>query len=370
MKILYVITKANWGGAQKYVFDLAEASAKEGFEVVVAYGQPGELGKRLRGAKIRTIEIPTLRRDVETGSEFSSFGTLREIFKEEKPDIVHLNSSKAGGLGALAARLSGVKKIIFTAHGWAFNEDRPLWQRFLIGVLHYMTVFLAHRTICVSDATCRDIAWMPLIRSKLKVIKLGITEPDFKERDEARSLLLPKVENGFIVGMISELHRTKGVGEVLEAFTLIQKSIPDALLVIMGEGQEREKLERKIEERGLSKCVFLLGHVTDAATYLKAYDVFLFPSYTEALGYALLEAGFAGLPSVGTNVGGIPEIIKNEETGLLVERGNITQIVQAIEKLEDDPLLRRRLGETLRTKVSTEFALEKMTRDTLQFYRS
>src|SRR3989344_3025635 len=104
MKILYIITKASRGGAQKYVYDLATAASKSGHEVVVAYGEPGELVTQLEAAGIRTLLLPTLTRDVGLEREWRAFWLLRSMLRSERPDVVHLNSSKAAGLGAFAAR--------------------------------------------------------------------------------------------------------------------------------------------------------------------------------------------------------------------------------------------------------------------------
>src|SRR3989338_8949864 len=122
-KILYVITKSNWGGAQNYVHSLA-TNLSENYETVVAHGGDGLMCKKLDQSKIKRIRIKTLDRDVKIWNELKVLKKLIGIFKEEGPDIVHLNSSKIGGLGALAGRIAGIEKIIFTAHGFAFNEDR------------------------------------------------------------------------------------------------------------------------------------------------------------------------------------------------------------------------------------------------------
>lgn len=125
-KILFLITKSNWGGAQRYVYDLAVTLDKEQFEPIVVLGGDGVLKNMLEHAHIRTISIKTLQRDVSIKKEFAFANELRKIIKEEKPSVLHVNSSKAGGVGALIGRLTGVPRIIFTAHGWAFNEqDQP-----------------------------------------------------------------------------------------------------------------------------------------------------------------------------------------------------------------------------------------------------
>src|SRR3989344_4619085 len=123
-KVLYLITKANWGGAQRYVFDLATHLSAEQFEVVVAYGEKGRLPNDLTARNVKTYEIPSLGRDVAVVSDIKSFFGILRCIRATRPDVIHLNSSKAAALGALAARIAGVPKIIFTVHGWPFGEKR------------------------------------------------------------------------------------------------------------------------------------------------------------------------------------------------------------------------------------------------------
>ena len=136
VKILYVITKSNWGGAQKYVYDLATRLSSS-YKVSVAIGNEGTaLTEKLLAAKIRVLALPHALRDVGIIDGVKTFFDLLRIFKKETPDIVHLNSPQVGGLGAFAARVYNIltllpttdyrppAKIIFTSHGWAWNEDR------------------------------------------------------------------------------------------------------------------------------------------------------------------------------------------------------------------------------------------------------
>ena len=156
-KILYLITKSNWGGAQRYVFDLATSLNKEEYDVVVALGGTGRLVDELKNKKVRVIQLKSLERDISIFKEIKSAIELFKIIKSEKPNILHINSSKAGGLGALIGRILGVPKIIFTAHGWAFNEDRPWRQKISIKTLHWLTILLSHTTITVSETTKRNV---------------------------------------------------------------------------------------------------------------------------------------------------------------------------------------------------------------------
>src|SRR3989344_8728852 len=130
IKILYVITKSNFGGAQRYVYDLA--INLRGYDVAVALGGNGVLNEKLTASGIRTCSVASLQRDISPTKDIGSFGNLYSIIKKEQPDIIHLNSPKAGGLGAFACRFLNASRytlhatrIIYTVHGWAFNEDRP-----------------------------------------------------------------------------------------------------------------------------------------------------------------------------------------------------------------------------------------------------
>src|SRR3989344_6386881 len=149
-KVLYLITKATYGGAQRYVFDLATNLPKDAFEPIVAYGTHGKLAEDLSRANIQIVHLPSLTRDVAFLSDIKSFFEIYRCLKNMRPDVVHLNSSKAAGLGALAARMAGVRKIIFTVHGWPFKENRPYFLRFLIYLASWFTGLLSHSIIVVS----------------------------------------------------------------------------------------------------------------------------------------------------------------------------------------------------------------------------
>ena len=186
MKILYVITKSNWGGAQKYVFDLATAMKNGGNSVSVAFGGSGVLSERLKEKEISTIEIKNLGRDVDIIKEFYVFRDLYKIFKKEKPEILHLNSSKIGALGVLVGRLAGIKKIIYTAHGFPFREERPLWQVVLIKFISWLTIILSHETICVSQKDFDDVEDWLFVKGKLKVVHNGIKIKDINQEEKVK----------------------------------------------------------------------------------------------------------------------------------------------------------------------------------------
>ena len=368
-KILYIITKANWGGAQKYVFDLA--TKLKDLEVTVAYRKLfGELNKKLKQANIRTIEINNLERDVNIFNEFKVIKSLWKIFREEKPDIIHLNSSKIGGLGALVGRLAGIKKIIFTAHGWAFNESRPFWQTWLIKFLSWLTIILANQTIVLSRKEHSQVIHWPFItKNKLQLIYSGIKPIYFLNRDEAQEYFGDKIKNkDLVVGTISELHKNKGLKYAIKGFREVCKNNNNLKFIIIGEGEDRKYLEKKIKKYGLENKVFLAGHIEDANKYLKAFDVFLLSSIKEGLPFVLLEAGLAKLPVIATEVGGIPEIIENKMSGILIEKKEDDAVETALRELLKNEEKRGKLGENLYTKVKENFSFEKMLGETERLY--
>lgn len=293
-KILFVITKSNWGGAQRYVYDLATSLSKEEFEVSVAFGQPGLLAKKLQDAGISTHPIHSLMRDVSAISDLRSFFELYALFKKERPDIVHLNSSKAGGVGALAANLAHIKKIVFTIHGLPEDEARSALSRLVIKLATQLTVLMCDKVITVSKDNYTRVRGSILIYN-------GIRPMDFGTGEVVRQSF-PK--GAHIIGTVGELNHNKNHIALIEQ----ARQDPTVHVAIVGEGELREMLEQKIREYGLVERVKLFGFLP-AADVLKGFDSFALPSLKEGLPYVLLEARAAGLPIVANRVGGVSEIL-------------------------------------------------------------
>ncbi|MBC7836310.1 glycosyltransferase [Acetobacteraceae bacterium] len=304
-KILFVITKANWGGAQRYVFDLATAAHARGHEVVVAYGQPGLLEKKLLAANINTFPILSLKRDVSFGADIKSFFELYRLFKKEQPDVVHLNSSKAGGVGALAARLAGVPNIIFTAHGWAFNENRNSIARALLWIMSWATALLVTRVICVSEYELRLAKRMPSVAKKAVRIYNGI---DLTMHFGSGEVIRHSFPAGVtITGTVGELTYNKNHRALIEE----AKNNPDMYVAIVGDGELQGELQELITKHNLETRVKLLGFIPSSEA-MKGFDRFSLPSIKEGLGYVILEARAAGLPITANRVGGVGEALDND----------------------------------------------------------
>lgn len=371
-KVLYVITKSNFGGAQRYIFDIATSIKKNGYDVAVALGGNGIFYKKLKSVGVQTITIPFLERDVNIFSELKVFLNLLKILKSERPDVVHLNSSKIGGLGAFACRIAKIKKIVFTAHGWAYKEDRNVISKKVMWFFSWLTVILSHKTIVVSQDDLENAPKL-FVQRKIVMIHNGISEIKFENKATARNkikkLVNANIQNGSIwIGTISELHKNKGLPFVIRAISNLVRRGYDISFFVISEGEERFALEQFIKKLGLENNVFLLGYMDDAQEILKAFDIFTLTSLKEGLPYALLLAGSAGLPTVATNVGGIPEIIENKKSGRLVRTKNARDIEKAISDIIDFKKEGVEYGKTLKEKVERNFTLEEMVAKTVLNY--
>ena len=376
-KVLFLITKSTLGGAQRYVYDLATALNPTEFDASVAVGGEGPLVEMLENAGSKVHKLTYLTRDISFFTEIRTSIELIRLIRKVKPDVLHINSSKAGLLGGLAGRLCRVPKIIFTAHGWAFNEDRTPFQKTLFKLLHFCTILLSHKTITVSNGMRAQMNW-PCIQKKMITVHLGRTVTNIKSKDDARGILEMKVQNpgarlidfhdDIWMGTIAELHPIKRLNRAIDSVSALVKDIKNLRFIIIHDGQLRQQLEQQVRDLGLEKHVFFTGTIENAASLLPAFDVFVLPSKSEAFAYVLLEAGQAHVPIVATSVGGIPDIITNGENGLLVPPDNTPELTSAIGTLLDDSELREQLAQA-HFERSKLFTLEKMVSETQAIYQ-
>ncbi|MDD5068461.1 MAG: glycosyltransferase [Candidatus Pacebacteria bacterium] len=370
-KILFVITKSNWGGAQRYVYDLATNLPQQEFEPLVVFGGRGILASSLEKTGIKTLSLSKLERDPKLINDTKVFFELLRLFKKERPEIIHLNSSKIGAVGALAGRIAGIKNIIFTAHGFAFNEERSGISRFAIKCVTWLTLLLCTKVITLSDREEKQAKAFPGIKDKVTKIPNGIQLPHFLPKAESRERLA--VHQGLapdffakqhIIGMIAELTPNKGLLYTIEALEKIEEYV----LLIIGDGEDREKLTKYIQEKNLGSKVFLLGFIQNAATFAKAFDIFLLSSLKEGLPYVLLEVGGAGVPVLTTAVGGIPTIIDDQKNGMLIKPKSAREIELGLKFLIAHKEERKMFGEKLRQDVAEKFNLEQMLQKTFEIY--
>lgn len=361
-KILFVITKSNWGGAQKYVYDLAVTYRDKGYETIVALGGNGELAVRLTEEKIPVIHLRTLKNDMDMLGSIPTFLELMRVFRKEKADIIHLNSSKIGLFGGIAGMFTSAK-VIFTAHSWPFNEERGEAQKKILRLLMQTTVFLSDRTICNSKNTVQTLMAPDFVRRKCEIIYNGIRPISFKESSAFFSERNIEKKEEIALVSIGELHESKGFDLALKHLSKLTRLSWE--WHILGEGKERKNLEELIEKLDLKERVFLHGHVKDASTYLNSFDVFFLPSRTEGLAYVAIEALQTNLPIIASNAGGIPEVLRRDTntTFITIRDENAYITIEKAMRTKSLPV-----DSHARDKLRIEFSLAHMAEQTESVY--
>jgi len=379
-KILYLVTLAEWGGAQTYIFDLA-TSFQDKYEVRVALGgkQNGELAKRLTKFNIQVYYLKNLQRPVNFYRDWLVFWDIIKLLKQTKPDIIHLNSSKAGSLGALAAKCCGIKKIIYTVHGLVLNEPLTLPKKLFYWLAEWLSAKFKNHLICVSEYDKKSLLKYKIAQpEKIVVIHNGLdlknlrfySKADASQRLYKRlynpNLTMEQWSNGAIIGCIANFYQTKGLIYLIEAAREIKDN--NIKFIIIGDGPERRKLTELIENYKLNDTFFLLGIIESAYQYLKAFDLFVLPSVKEGLVYTLIEAEAAALPIIATNVGGNPEIIAHNKNGLLVPPKNFNALAENIINLLQNKALLEKFSRN-NPETAKKFDFFKMIEETEKIYQ-
>ncbi|MDQ5981808.1 MAG: hypothetical protein QG570_566 [Patescibacteria group bacterium] len=384
-KILFIITKSNFGGAQRYVFELATRLKKDGHTVAVALGGNGALKTKLEEEGVEVFSIAGAQRDISITKEIQVLWNIFSIIRRYKPTIVHLNSPKIGGLGAVAARvayfLNRTKsgKIIYTNHGWPFNEPRPEWQQIIIRIFSWLTVFLGGTTIVLGETERNDVRSWPFVQNKFVIIPNGVSTFNVIDKKTALSRLVGEkkaeewiAEKRLIIGTISELHKNKGLTFALEGLNSYIEQYPTQKIayVIIGEGEERTELESIIKKLSHlhPEHVVLAGQIPEAREYVGAFDLFLLSSVKEGLPFALLEAGSAGVPVISTSVGGIPEVIQNLENGILIAPRRPQEIKNALVYLNEHPEVLDIMITNFKKKIEQKYNFELIVVDIKKLY--
>lgn len=374
-KIIFLVTQSEFGGAQRYVFEVARVLSGK-HDILVAAGKPafakasagksdGELFQKLKNIPVKPVYLKRLKRTPWPWQAILAIGEIYNLLKQEKPDVLFLCSTTAGLLGSIAAKIyRGRTSVIYRIGGWAFNDPRPFWQNWLIFWMEKITARFKD-LIIVNSGYDWQIAVKKGIISPEKIVKIyngiDVGSLDFLSKEGARNLLtsdfnrLLKSEvnkvNKLWIGCVANFYKTKGLEYLIEAVSRL--SLPRRLsLIIIGDGRLRPKLEAQIKRLGLEDKVTLVGRIPDAYKYLKTFDVFVLPSLKEGFPWVILEAITAGIPIVATRVGALPEILEEE---FLVEPKDSDELAKKISRMLEHPAL---------PKLKQEFSLQKMVGET------
>jgi glycosyltransferase involved in cell wall biosynthesis len=356
-RILILITLAEVGGAQTYVAQLLPALAGQ-FDVVVAAYGPGPLRDAARAAGVRFVPLRQVRRDPHPLRDILGLLELVALLRRERPDVVHVNSSKAAALGRVAALVGRVRVRVFTVHGWAFKAysgTTGTLYRWADRVLAPLTTV----TICVSETErAAGLAARTCRADRTVVIPNAI---DVEASPRAR--------------LDGDPPRIVTVGRLAapkDPLTLV-RALPALAprpysLAFIGDGREQPHVEQQIDALGVRDRVEMLGERHDVADLLAAADVFVLASRSEGAPLSILEAMAAGLPVVASDVGGVAELVADGETGLLVPPGDPAALAAALARVLDDRGLRGRMGAAGRARARDRFDLAGLRAAHLELY--
>jgi glycosyltransferase involved in cell wall biosynthesis len=343
-RLLIAVTLAETGGAQSYVAQLLPA-VTEHYDVVVAAHGPGPLDAVAREAGAEFVRLRHVRRPIGP-RDLAGLVELVRLFRRVRPDVVHLNSSKIGALGRIAAFVARVPVRVFTVHGWSFSPHDSAAEHGY-RVLERALAPLAW-TICVSQAEYSKAPWL---NGKAVVIPNAV---DVRAIDRARLDGSPPT-----IVSVGRLVLPKSFWILGEALRALEPGSFRALVV--GAGPQKTFLE------GI-EGVELLGERDDVPDLLAGSDIFALSTLSEGMPISVLEAMAAGLPVVATAVGGIPEIVVEGETGLLVPPQDDEALAEALARLLADAELRRRMGAAGRERAERLFDVARLRRDHLELY--
>lgn len=361
-----MITHLDPGGAQETVLLLAEELPDRGFDVTVAAAPGGACLPRLGRAPARFEPVASMVRPIHPLRDARAYLDVDRLVRNGRFDVVHTHSSKAGILGRLAARRTGVPAIVHTSHGLPVNPDMPTTERALLLTAERIAARACHRVVAVSEATASELLQLRLARaSQIAVIPSGVRvrSEALPARDEARRAL--GVDGGPIIGWVGRHFPQKRPELIVRASHRLLDRIPGAQIVLVGDGP---LLERTRELAGGDPRIRVLGHREDIDNVYAAMDVFMLASAWEGLPRTIIEAQAAGVPVVSTRVSGIPEVVRHGQTGLLVEPGDWRGLADAAARILGDDGLRRSMSDEARRSVGYAYSSARTAEATAELY--
>ncbi|MGH2395796.1 MAG: glycosyltransferase family 4 protein [bacterium] len=376
VKVCRVITRLNIGGPAQHVVLLVRRIDTNGWSSTLVAGlvdpHEGDMLDLAYASGLRPVVIPTLRNGANLAGDLASFVHLYRLFRRTRPDIVHLHLFKARLLGGLAARLAGVPLVAETFHGTLFEEYFSPPIRWVVVVIERLLARSMHAIVAISEQVARELVDLRVAtRDKLTVIPLGLDLSRFSEpaRPATLRVELSIAEHVPLVGMVGRLVPIKGVSFFIAAAKQIVQQIPNAHFVVIGDGPDRLRLERQVDEAGLRDHVRFLGWRKDLERLYPDLDVVVLSSMNEGTPVAIIEAMAAGRPVVASCVGGVPDVIEDGVTGLLVPSKDPAALASAVVWLVTHAEARRRMGKAAREAVLPRFAAERLAADVEAFYR-
>ncbi|MEK7728915.1 MAG: glycosyltransferase family 4 protein [candidate division KSB1 bacterium] len=350
MRLLFINSIQMFAGGEVWMLRALHALQQRGHEVWLCCRPATELAKRATDAGIPVRRI-SFRGDFDPICILQ----LARCMRQNRIEVVLTNMDKELRNGGIAAKLAGVPAVIPRR-----GIDYPLKNRWRYRFAYNV---LATRLLANSQATklalLKNAPWLE--EQRVEVIHNGIDHEAFVQ-SARRSF---RVEwnippHAPVLGFVGQLDERKGLGVLLSAFELIQQRLPEARLVLAGEGPLREMIESEIREQGWERSVLLAGFVDDAAAIMQAIDVLLLPSYWEGFGIVILEAMACGRPVITTNISSMPEIVDDGRTGYLIPPGATAALAERAVELLQNKSLRESMGRAGRARVAEHFSHDVM----------
>jgi len=380
-----LVTRGTIGGAQTSVFALALALRARGEDVVVAFGMPrpsgaGEndfLKEECEKNDIPYHRLPSLRRSFNPILNGMFIWEAKQLIDQNHYAVVHVNSSNAlfAGIAAIISRTK--PKVIFTFHGLSFFDkgaDVPALVRLTVALAYRALLLFVDVVVFVSKKNYAAARARGLVRTGTgTVIHNGIAPETlaFVERGVARRELERitqyELKDSFLIGSIGRLDMAKNYEFLVEQMADIAVKHPHVRALIIGDGPERQKMEHLIKKHGLGKNVILAGEIPHAARYLKAFDVFILPSRYEGFSISILEALFASIPILASDVGGAKEQLSHAPFQAYPP-SNAKAFCERMERLIENPSVCKELAEANRAR-SGDFHINKTADAYMRLYR-
>jgi len=327
---------------------------------------------------VEVVRIDELGREISPLRDLVATFRLARLIRQERPDILHTHTAKAGTVGRVAAILAGRRGPRIVVHTFHGHVLRGYFGALRSRLFLLLERWLATRTtalIAVSPQVRDDLVALGVApREKFAVVRLGIelderVDGEQDGRAESRRYLGIGAER-FAVGWIGRMTAVKRTDDVLVAFKRLRDDGVDAVLCMVGDGPDRPELERRAHELGVIRETLFLGYQEDVAPFYAAFDALVLPSSNEGTPVSAIEALAAGRPVVATRVGGVPDVVQEGEDGFLVEAGATDDLAERLAQLARDPALRERMGRAGRRRVLPRYAVDRLVDDVDRLYRS
>lgn len=365
-KVLHIITRLERGGAPSILLDLVRGLEGDGLTHTLAAGLADDAAQDLLGtpatAGLRVRTVPALTREIRPFSDLRTLLGLTRLLRREEPDLVHVHTSKAGFLGRLAARFAGTRRLIYSPHGTILTGYFSPGATRLLARLEAWAARFTDRVVCYTALEVAEYLAAGIGRpQQYAVIPNGLDAEAYARQaaPPARTrtaLGLPPGARPLLC--VARLVPVKGQTYLVQAWPSVLKREPRALLLLVGDGPEERLLRSRAAELGLGGSVRFLGFRQDIPSLLALAEALVLPSLNEGFGLVLLEAMAMGKPVVASAVGGIPEVVLDGRTGLLVPPADPEALAVAILRLLEDPRAAQRLGEAGRERARESFSRE------------